>query len=220
MPSIAINGQAYSSLTNALAAATAGQVVDLGPGVFDPSPTSLAGVKAAGVTIRGAQTGGSSLFSNSRLFSRGTDGGSPPSGLSLEDLAFRYGTEFGSNNSGYLLSSSTGSVPYNPTNPTSTGLSLNNVTLRGVHRGAQGANGTYFDLSGSKDSSLSHVNVSLSGQTGYQAGNGTGGGYFLFFEGGDNLKILDSEFDESGYSSSLAILFSGNNTVKIGRAHV
>lgn len=70
-----------------------------------------------------------------------------------------------------------------------------------------------MDITGSRDITLSGIKVSLAGQSGYDPITGTGGGFFLFNEGGRNLQVLNSEFNESGYSSSLISLFNPDTRV-------
>ena len=173
--------------------------------------------KRPDITIKGS--GNDTIISNTRLFSRGNDSGSPALGFSLTDLLLQYG----SGQSGYILSSSRGSVPYNPLSPTATGYSIRRVGFSGQHKGVVGANGTYIDVTGSKDTLIDQISVTLTGQDSYDPLTGLGGGYFLFFEGGVNLQVLNSSFDEKGFSSSIAILFSNDAKIEgnqIGRAHV
>lgn len=204
MTTIRIGTTQFPSIAAALRAATADSVVLLGSGPF--SPGTLAGSTAPRVTVRGSGATNATILKNTRVFSRSSDGGPPPTGFTVQDLRFDYDP----GSQGYILSPSTGSLPYNPLAPTATGLSLINLSFTGSHRGTIGANGTYLDLSGSKNSTLNGVSVSLSGQVGYDPLTGTGGGYFLFFEGGDNLQVLNSRFNEAGYSSTLIVLFTAN----------
>ena len=204
MTTIRIGTTLFASIADALRSAQADAIIDLGVSLF--SPGTLAGAKAPRVTVRGSGAVNGTTLKNTRVFSRSQDGGTPAPNFSVQSLRFDYDP----GSQGYILSPSTGSLPYNPLAPTATGLSLLNVSFTGSHRGTLGANGTYIDLSGSKNSTLDGVSVSLSGQAGYDPLTGSGGGYFLFFEGGDNLQVRNSRFHEAGYSSSLIVLFTAN----------
>jgi Ca2+-binding RTX toxin-like protein len=204
MTTISIGATLYPTLADALRAAGADAVIQLGAGLF--TPPTLGGATAPRVTVKGAGAVNGTVLRNSRIFTRGDDGGTPPPFFAVQDLRLEYllGAE------GYLLASSTGSLPYNPLAPTATGLRLQNLVLTGVHKGNTGAGGTYADLSGSKGSILTGLDVSLRGQSGYDPATGLGGAYVLFFEGGDGLQILDSRFDEAGYGGAFIVLFTPN----------
>ena len=133
--------------------------------------------------------------------------------MAVEDLRFLYD----SSAEGYLFASSKGSLPYDPVSPTITGVSLRNLVFQGDHLGAVGANGTYMDITGSRDVTLSGIRVSLRRQSGYDPITGTGGGFFIYNEGGRNLRVLNSEFNETGYSSSLIALFNPDTRVESNR---
>lgn len=225
---IKIDNAIYANIRAALSAAGSGSVIDLGTGRFnitksdgDPSlpeasgsfrPT-LALSPASNLTIRGAGAQNTTIVGNARIYSLGRDGGPPPNGLAVEGLRFLYDSAA----EGYLFSPSRGSLPFDPASPTIAGATLRNVSFEGEHPGAGGASGTYMDISGSRDITFSGIKVSLTRQSGYDPITGTGGGFFIFNEGGRNLRVLNSEFRESGYSSSLISLFNPDTTVDSNR---
>ncbi len=193
MSTIRIGTTAFASITDALMAAKADSLILLGSGLF--VPTSLAGSAAPRVTLKGAGPVNGTTLRNARVFDQGLDGGTLPLGFTIQDLRFDYT----SGAQGAILLA-----------PTATGLTLQNLALTGPHKGAVGAEGTYINLSGSKNSTLSGLDVSLSAQAGYDPLTGIGGGAFLLFAGGDNLQILNSRFQEGGYGNSMQVLFTGN----------
>ena len=193
MSTIRIGTTAFASITDALMAAKADSLILLGSGLF--VPTSLAGSAAPRVTLKGAGPVNGTTLRNARVFDQGLDGGTLPLGFTIQDLRFDYT----SGAQGAILLA-----------PTATGLTLQNLAFTGPHKGAVGAEGTYINLSGSKNSTLSGLDVSLSAQAGYDPLTGIGGGAFLLFAGGDNLQILNSRFQEGGYGNSMQVLFTGN----------
>lgn len=88
-----------------------------------------------------------------------------------------------------------------------TSFRLKNVAFTGSHQGGIGVSGTYMDISGAKNTIFDGIRVSLSGQAGFDPSRGTGGGFFVFNEGGSDIQILNSEFNEAGFSGSFIILY-------------
>ncbi|MCS5692801.1 hypothetical protein NZK33_12510 [Cyanobium sp. FGCU-6] len=213
VPSIKINTTTYPTIRSALTAAASGSTIVLSAGSFNitksdndsatpekpgASAATLAGSASSNLTVKGAGAQRTTIGGNASLYARGVDGSIAPSGMRVEDLLLVYAGA-----SGYIFSPSKGSIPFDPDAPTISNYSLRNVSFSGQHLGAVGVSGTYMDISGSNDVTFDAIKVSLSGQFGYDPLFGTGGGFFVFNEGGRNVQILNSEFDESGYSSSV-----------------
>jgi hypothetical protein len=226
-PTIKIIDTIYSTIRSALTAATSGSTIALSAGSFNitksdddsskpenpgSSPATLARATASDLTIKGAGHESTTILGNARLYARGLDGDPPPNGMSVENLSLIY-----ENAEGYIFSPSRGSLPYDPGSPTISNYSLLNVVFSGQHRGAGGASGTYMDISGSSGITFNAIKVSLSGQSGYNSLLGTGGGFFIFNEGGRNVQILNSEFYESGYSSSILVFSAPDVRVDANR---
>jgi hypothetical protein len=151
----------------------------------------------SGLTIQGAGPLKTRITGNARLYTRQSDG-TAPLNMTVKALSLEYTTGA----QGYIFTSSTGSIP-KPANPTITGFSLTDVSFVGRHEGNRGVNGTYMDITHSKDVLFNGISVDLDGQYGYNPATGEGGGFFLFCEGGQNNRVLNSVFREDGYSSSI-----------------
>lgn len=108
-------------------------------------------------------------------------------------------------------------MPFDPLDPTLTSFTLKNVVFTGSHQGNAGVSGTYMDISGAKNTIFDGIRVSLSGQAGFDASKGTGGGFFVFHEGGADFQILNSEFNAAGYSGSFIILYVSDSLVASNR---
>lgn len=208
MTGIKIGTAVFSSITEALRAARPGDLVLVDPGTF-AAPLVLA--SAQSTTLRGAGSNNQTIFLNTPILERSGQG-KIALGFTIQDLVFEYRNE-----SGYLFSPSIGSVPYNPDNPTLTSFKLKNVAFTGTHLGNDAISGTYMDLSGAKNTIFDGIRVSLSGQAGFDLSRGTGGGFFVFHEGGADIQILNSEFNEKGYSSSLIILYVADALIEGNR---
>ncbi len=170
------------------------------------APT-LARSSLSGLTIQGAGSAVTRITGNARLYTRQSDG-TPPVNMTVKGLTLQYTTGA----QGYIFAPSTGSIPF-PTTPTITGFSVIDVGFVGRHEGNRGVSGTYMDITGSKDVLFDGILVDLDGQYGYNPATGEGGGFFLFSEGGQNIRVRNSTFREDGYSSSLILLFSSNYSV-------
>ncbi|MEA5410553.1 hypothetical protein VB737_02115, partial [Synechococcus sp. BA-120 BA3] len=195
---IRIATQAYPTIRSAIRAAAANSLIELDAGTFnitksdaDPSspavkgtsPASFTGFSLSGVTIKGAGSADTVIVGNPRLHTLQADG-QPPAGFTLESLGLSYDAAA----EGYLLAPSRGSLPYDPARPTMVGLSIVDVAFSGRHRGGVGVNGTYMDISGSKDVLLDGVVVKLEGQYGYSPSAGTGGGFFCSWRADETCK--------------------------------
>jgi hypothetical protein len=200
MTSIRIGSQIFATIADALQAAKVGDTILLDEGIF--SASSLL-AKAPNTTLKGIEPAKTKLFNTNILERSGI--GKNASGFTIQDITFDY-----NNKTGYLFSPSIGSVPYNPLNPVLTSFTLKNVVFKGVHQGNVGVSGTYMDISGAKNTIFDGISVSLSGQAGYNPTAGTGGGFFIFHEGGADIQIRNSVFNESGYSASVMILFTAS----------
>lgn len=213
---ISIAGQAYANLRSAIAAAAAGSTIELAAGTYnvtksdsnelDPAKAgtataSLSATTTPDLTIRGAGLAETRIIGNPRIHALQYDE-TPPVGMVIRDLTLVYseGAE------GYIFAPSSGSIPYNPERLTIDGFSLVNVKLVGSQAG--GYNGTYMDITGSRDVLFDGITVDLEGQSGYDPAKGEGGGFLLFNEGGRNLQIRNSLFLEDGYSASVITLFT------------
>jgi hypothetical protein len=201
-PSVTLDTRPVATLGEALLAAGNGSIIQLSGGEFLHSPALLTGAKRVDLQIRGNRLGGASILPDLRIYARNKDGATP-NRTSIRDITFRY-TNSGS---GYILSPSIGSILYNPATPTLSDFSLVNVSLEGIHTGNIGTSGTYMDLSGAKNILFDGLQASLTGQHGFNPVTGIGGGFLLFVESGENIQIVNSIFKETGYSSSLILLF-------------
>ncbi|MEB3195062.1 MAG: Calx-beta domain-containing protein, partial [Cyanobacteriota bacterium] len=148
---------------------------------------------------------------NTPILERSGQGKISPN-FTIEDLTFDY-----SGQSGYLFAPSIGSVPYNPADPILTSFTLRNVSFTGKHFGNAGVSGTYMDISGAKNTIFDGIRVSLSGQDSYDPARGTGGGFFIFHEGGAGIQILNSDFNELGYSTAIILLYIADANVQGNR---
>ena len=202
MASVKINDILYPSIYDALRAAITDCFVLLDDGSFS-APILLPA--AARVTLSGTGPINGSTLLNTPILQRSGQG-RIPEGFTIKDVRFEY-----LNQSGYIFSPSIGSVPYNPLNPVITAFSLRNVTFAGIHQG--GFNGTYMDISGAKNTTYDQISVSLSGQSGYDPIKGTGGGFFIFHEGGIGIRITNSFFNEANYSTSIILLYMSDALV-------
>jgi len=151
----------------------------------------------SGLTIQGAGPLKTRITGNARLYTRQSDG-TAPLNMTVKALSLEYTTGA----QGYIFTSSTGSIP-KPANPTISGFSLIDVSFVGRHEGNRGVNGTYMDITHAKDVLFNGIYVDLDGQYGYNPATGEGGGFFLFCEVGQNIRVLNSIFREDGYSSSI-----------------
>jgi hypothetical protein len=157
--------------------------------------------------MQGAGSELTSILGSSRVYARNSDG-LPPVNMKVESLTLVY-----SGGSGYIFVPSTGSIPF-PATPTIQGFTFNDVAFTGSHQGNTGVSGTYMDLTGSADVIFDNISVDLIGQYGYNPNTGEGGGFFIFVEGGTGLRILNSDFHEDGYSSSVIILYANDYLVE------
>jgi hypothetical protein len=198
----------YASITEALRAAKAGDVILLDPGTFS-APLLL--TPAQGPTLKGSGSSNQTILLNTPILERSGQGKFAP-GFTIQDLAFEYR---GQTQNGYLFAPSIGSIPYNPINPTITSFRLKNVAFTGIHQG--GFSGTYMDISGAKNTIFNNIRVSLSGQASFDPSMGTGGGFFIFHEGGADIQILNSEFNEAGFSGAFIILYVSDALVASNR---
>jgi hypothetical protein len=206
--SIRIGSVIYASIAEALRALKPGETILLDPGTFS-APLLL--TVAQGTTLKGSGSRTQTTLLNTPILERSGQGKLAP-GFTIQDLGFGY-----RNQSGYLFSPSIGSVPYNPINPTLTSFSLKNVAFTGIHQGNIGVSGTYMDISGAKNTIFDGIRVSLSGQAGFDPGKGTGGGFFVFHEAGVGFQILNSVFDEEGYSGAFIVLYMSDALVASNR---
>jgi hypothetical protein len=208
MTGIRIGATTFSSITEALRTARPGDLILVDPGTYS-APLLIA--SAERTTLKGAGPSNQTTLLNTPIL-EGSGQGKLAINFTIQDLAFEY-----RNQSGYLFSPSIGSVPYNPANPTLTSLKLKNVAFTGTHLGNPGVSGTYMDLSGAKNTIFDGIRVSLTGQAGFDPSKGTGGGFFVFHEGGADIQILSSEFNEQGYSSTFIILYVADALIESNR---
>jgi hypothetical protein len=208
MAGIRIGISDFPSITEALLAATLGDLILIDPGKYT-APLLIAA--SQWTTLKGLGANGQVILLNTPILERSGQG-KLALGFTIQDLTFEY-----TNQSGYLFSPSIGSVPYNPNNPTLTSFRLKNVAFIGTHLGNRGVSGTYMDLSGAKNTIFDGIRVSLSGQAGFDPSKGTGGGFFVFHEGGADIQILNSEFNEQGYSAAFIILYIADALIESNR---
>jgi hypothetical protein len=208
MAGIRIGISDFPSITEALLAATLGDLILIDPGKYT-APLLIAA--SQWTTLKGLGANGQVILLNTPILERSGQG-TLALGFTIQDLTFEY-----TNQSGYLFSPSIGSVPYNPNNPTLTSFRLKNVAFIGTHLGNRGVSGTYMDLSGAKNTIFDGIRVSLSGQAGFDPSKGTGGGFFVFHEGGADIQILNSEFNEQGYSAAFIILYIADALIESNR---
>ncbi|MFM7235608.1 MAG: Calx-beta domain-containing protein, partial [Cyanobium sp.] len=208
MTGIRIGGAFYASISEALRAVKSGETILLDPGTFS-APALL--TFAQGTTLKGSGSRNKTILLNTPILERSGQGKFAPN-ATIQDLAFEY-----RNQSGYLFSPSVGSVPYNPINPTLTSFRLKDVAFTGRHQGNIGVSGTYMDISGAKNTIFDGIRVSLSGQAGFDASKGTGGGYFIFKEGGADIQIVNSDFNEASYSGAFIVLYVSDALIASNR---
>jgi Ca2+-binding RTX toxin-like protein len=196
------NASASDSIIN-LTAATTYSVTTLGKLTSrNPSP-----VPFSGYTIQSSQpltppaAGGASAsftrkFSNTRIYQQNIDGPYSPGLIKDVELTYTTGTDA-------LLSATTGN------------FSLSNVRFSGNHSGWANNGNKYLSLTSFNPAaplnvplSLTNVSVTISGQAGF---NGTTGGSAFLHSWNNNgpVSITNSNFDESGFASTLNLLGTG-----------
>jgi len=196
------NASASDTIIN-LTAATTYSVTTLGKLTSrNPSP-----VPFSGYTIQSSQpltppaAGGASAsftrkFSDTRIYQQNIDGPYSPGLIKDVELTYTTGTDA-------LLSATTGN------------FSLSNVRFSGNHSGWANNGNKYLSLTSFNPAaplnvplSLTNVSVTISGQAGF---NGTTGGSAFLHSWNNNgpVSITNSNFDESGFASTLNLLGTG-----------
>jgi len=199
------NASALDSIIN-LTAATTYNVTTLGKltSLTPPAAPFSGYTIQSSVALTPPPAGGASTsnlltrkFSNTRIYQQNIDGSYSP-GL-IKDVELTYTT-----GSDALLSATTGN------------FSLSNVRFSGTHSGWAGNGNKYLSLTSFNPAaplnvplSLTNVSVTISGQ-----GNGfngtTGGSAFLHsWNNNGPVSITNSNFDESGFASTLNLLGTG-----------
>ena len=136
-------------------------------------------------------------FSNTRIYQQNIDGPYSPGLIKDVELAYTSGTDA-------LLSATTGN------------FTLTNVKITGTHSGWAGNGNKYFSLTSFNAAApitvpltLSNVTVDISGQSNGFDGT-TGGSAFLHsWNNNGPVSITNSNFDESGFASTLNLLGTG-----------
>lgn len=135
-------------------------------------------------------------FLNTRIYQQNIDGPYSPGVIKDVELTYSTGTDA-------LLSATSGN------------FSLSNVRFTGTHSGWAGNGNKYLSLTSFNAAaplnvplSLANVSVTISGQAGF---NGTTGGSAFLHSWNNNgpVSITNSNFDESGFASTLNLLGTG-----------
>lgn len=169
----------------------------------DPCPTPPLTISgAAGYTIMGSDPNFFSLINDTRIYQENIDGPAP--GM-VSDVNLNY-TNAALNNTAILRATK---GTYN----------LSMVDITGLHGGWTGNSGLYMSLSSFNPAApsaaqlnLADVNVSVTGQTGF---NGTSGGtaFLHSWNNSGGVSMVGTNFDESGFRNSFHFAtFSSTST--------
>jgi Ca2+-binding RTX toxin-like protein len=222
---------AFTTIRSALSAAASGDTILLDPGTFNitstttpaaagRAPASFAQFGAKALSVVGAGKALTTVVGNARIYVGQLDrNGGVPLDLNFSSIRLQYALA-----SGYILQygdylfnwlgyDQGGNLYYGATN-TIVGLSLADLSFSGSHAGA-GSGTSYLQAvagytsagSGRLDLSLDQLDVTLTGQAGFNGSSG--GGSFLYGQG-DGITLRRSTFDEAGYRSAFTIVDSSN----------
>ena len=224
----------FSTIRSAISAAASGDTILLDPGSFNitslttpaatgAAPATFSQFGAKALSVVGAGKALTTVVGNARIYVGQLDrSGGVPLDLNLSSFRLQYALA-----SGYILQygdyifnslgfDQGGNLYYGAANAI-VGLSLADLSFSGTHAGA-GSGTSYLQAvagytsagSGRLDLSLDRLDVTLTGQAGFN-GN-TGGGSFLYAQG-DGITLRRSTFDEAGYRSAFTIVDSSNVTI-------
>jgi len=218
----------------AISAAASGDTILLDAGSFNitslttpdatgAAPATFSQFSAKALSVVGAGKTLTTVVGNARIYVRQLDrSGGVPLDLNLSSFRLQYALA-----NGYILQygdtifnslgyDQGGNLYYGAAN-TIVGLSLADLSFSGSHAGA-GSGTSYLQAvagytsagSGRLDLSLDRLDVSLSGQAGFNGSSG--GGSFLYAQG-DGITLRRSNFDQAGYRSAFTIVDSSNVSI-------
>lgn len=224
----------FSTIRSAIKSAASGDTILLDPGSFNitslttpaatgAAPATFSQFGAKALSVVGAGKALTTVVGNARIYVGQLDrSGGVPLDLNLSNFRLQYALA-----SGYILQygdylfnslgyDQGGNLYYGAANAI-VGLSLADLSFSGSHAGAgfgtsylQAVAGYTSAGSGRLDLSLDRLDVTLTGQAGFNGS--TGGGSFLYAQG-DGITLRRSTFDEAGYRSAFTIVDSSNVTI-------
>ena len=224
----------FGTIRSAISAAASGDTILLDPGSFNitslttpaatgAAPATFSQFGAKALSFVGAGKALTTVVGNARIDVGQLDrSGGVPLDLNLSGFRLQYALASGDilRYGDYLfnfLGYDQGGNPYYGAANVIVGLSLADLSFSGSHAGA-GSGTSYLQAvagyssagSGRLDLSLDQLDVTLTGQAGFNGSSG--GGSFLYAQG-DGIMLRRSTFDEAGYRSAFTIVDSSNVTI-------
>jgi RTX calcium-binding nonapeptide repeat (4 copies) len=234
MATITVPAGAIQNIRAAINAASSGDLIDLTAVNFNitasgfntnipgTSPATFARFGAKALSFQGASQGGTTVSGNPRIFVGQQDARSGvPTDINLKSMTLSYVDA-----SGYILqfgnkiyrsgTDACGNQYFDSINVIP-GVDIIDVLFSGTHAGGNGAAGTYMEISSGYSAAgsaplnfnFSQSVVNLTGQSGFNPADPSGGSSFLQAQG-DGITISQSNFNENGYRNSLSIWNSSN----------